>query len=199
MKKNKIFLTALFVVTMSFGSFAQGGGIWNFQWVIGVPMGETSDFLSQASVRGFGVEGRGFVTDNLTVGGRIGWQTFYQNFDFVTIETEDFTISGYQRKYVNAIPITIGAHYYFGRARVLPYAGVGVGPYYVETRDYMGIYYVEEKNWHFGVAPELGVVIPFGDSNSGINFAAKYQYAAKTKDAQSVSWLEFDIGISYVF
>ena len=199
MKLNKIFLTTILIVTMSLSSFSQGGGIWNFQWAIGFPVGETSDFLNQTSFRGFGIDGRGYVTDRLTVGGRAAWQTFYKDFGYVSESSDNVTVSGFQRKYINAIPLTVNAHYYFGSGLVLPYVGVGVGPYYIESRNYMGIYYVQEKAWHFGVAPEIGVVVPFGNSNTGINVALKYQYAAKTKDTQAVSWVELDIGIAYVF
>jgi len=199
MKLNKIFLTAILIVTMSLSSFSQGGGIWNFQWAIGFPVGETSDFLNQTSFRGFGIDGRGYVTDRLTVGGRAAWQTFYKDFGYVSESSDNVTVSGFQRKYINAIPLTVNTHYYFGSGLVLPYVGIGIGPYYIESRNYMGIYYVQEKAWHFGVAPEIGVVVPFGNSNTGINVALKYQYAAKTKDTQAVSWVELDIGIAYVF
>lgn len=199
MKTNKIFLTIALVVAVSFSSFSQGGGIWAFQWAIGFPVGETNDFLDQTSFRGFGIDGRGYVTDRLTVGGRAAWQTFYKDYGFVTNDQESYTISGNQRKYINAIPLTVNTHYYFGSGLALPYVGVGVGAYYIESRNYMGIYYVQEKAWHFGLAPEVGVVVPFGNSNTGINVALKYQYAAKTKDTQAVSWVELDIGIAYVF
>ena len=46
MKKRNIFLTFIFVITISISSFAQGGGIWNFNWDIGFPMGNTNDFIS---------------------------------------------------------------------------------------------------------------------------------------------------------
>lgn len=205
MKTKKIFLTIALVVAVSFSSFAQGGGIWNFQWVIGFPVGETNDFLDQTSFRGFGIDGRGYVTDRLTVGGRAAWQTFYKDFGFVTNKVvdgsgnEEYTISGNQRKYINTAPLTVNTHYYFGYGQVLPYAGIGIGAYYVDSRSYMGIYYVREEAWHFGIAPEVGVVVPFGSSNTGINVALKYNYAAKTKDTQAVSWVELDIGIAYIF
>ena len=201
MKTNKTLLILSLIFAISFSSYSQGGGIWNFQWVIGFPVGETNDFLDQTSFRGFGLEGRGYVTDKLTVGGRAAWQTFYQDNGFVTSELGDNgAISGFQRRYINAIPLTVNSHYYFGYGLVLPYVGVGIGGYYIETRDYLGIYYVREKAWHFGVAPEVGVVVPFGSgSSTGLNVALKYQYAAKTKDTQAVSWVELDIGISYIF
>ena len=199
MKRIKIAALAITMISLSITGFAQGGGIWNFQWAIAFPMGETSDFIDQASVRGFGLEGRGYITDRITLGGRGAWQTFYKDFGWVTTEFENATIHGYKRRYINTIPLTANAHYYFGYGLVLPYIGVGLGAYYIESRDYMGIYYVQEKAWHFGVAPEVGVVIPFGNSNTGFNIAAKYQYAAKTKDTQSVSWIELNVGLSYIF
>jgi hypothetical protein len=199
MKKIKKLIFVCLLTFAGLTGFAQGGGIWNFQWVMGLPMANTSDFVSQFSVRGFGLEGRGYVTDNLTVGGRGAWSTFYENFGWVTETSGNFTVNGYKRRYINTIPLTINTHYYFGHGQVLPYVGVGVGAYYVETRDFMGIYYIREKAWHFGVAPEVGVEIPFGNSNTGLNFAVKYNYAAKTKDTREISWLEIDLGIAYVF
>ncbi|MEJ2593956.1 MAG: OmpW family outer membrane protein [bacterium] len=199
MKKIRIFTLMIVIMGISLTGFSQGGGIWNFQWAIGFPTGETNDFIDQTSFRGFGLEGRGYVTDRLTVGGRGAWHTFYKDFGFVTNEYENATVHGYKRRYINAIPLTVNSHYYFGYGLVLPYVGVGLGAYFIESRDYLGIYYVEEKAWHFGVAPEVGVVIPFGSSNTGFNIAAKYQYAAKTKDTQSVSWIELNIGLSYIF
>ncbi len=200
MKKNNIILSSIFVVLFSLSSFSQGGGVWNFDWNIGFGMGETADFISAPSFRGFSVDGRGFVTDNLTVGGIVGWNTFYESDGFVTIDYGTHaTVNGYNRKYVNALPIMINTHYYFAQTTIMPYAGVGVGTMYVEERNFMGIYYTEEKAWHFAVAPELGIVLPFGNSNSGINANLKYNYAAKTRDTKSTSFLSFNIGISYVF
>ena len=199
--KNMIKTIALaFLLAFGTAAFSQGGGIWNFQWGIGFPMGSTSDFLNSSSFRGFAVQGGGYVTDNLMVGGRAGWQVFYQDYGFVTRHSDNITISGYQKKYINAVPLTVNVNYIFGHWTVLPYIALGVGPYYIETRNYMGIYYVRENAWHFGLAPEVGVVIPFGtNSNVGLNINAKYQYAAKTKDTQSISWFELNLGLSYLF
>lgn len=199
MKKFRYTAILIAMLTLSLPSFSQGGGLWNFQWVMGLPTGSTSDFISKFSARGFGIEGRGYVTDRITVGGRAAWSTFYENFGWVTETSGNATINGYQRKYINAIPLTVNTHYYFGNGLALPYIGVGLGAYYIEARNYIGIYYVQEKAWHFGVAPEAGVVIPFGNSNTGVNFAVKYNYAAKTKDTREIGWIEFDLGISYVF
>jgi opacity protein-like surface antigen len=190
----------MLVTALSITSWGQGGGVWNFTWDIGFPVSSTNDFISQTSFRGFAIEGRGYVSDRFLVGGRAAWNTFYEDNGFITEPIlENATIYGYNRRYLNAIPLMVTAHYEFGRGMVLPYAGIGLGTYYIETRDYLGIYYVREKAWHFGVYPEVGIVIPFGSSNSGVNINAKYNYAAKTSDTPEQSWISLGVGISYIF
>jgi hypothetical protein len=197
MKRIKRFTLLSFLVLLGFSSFAQGGGIWNFTWDIGFPVGSTSDFISQPSLRGFAIEGRGYVSDRLLIGGRGAWNTFYEDFGWVTTQTENLTINGYQRRYMNVVPIMITGHYEFGR-KVLPYIGLGIGTYYIETRDFKGQYYIRENAWHFGIYPEVGIVIPF-NRNTGVNINAKYNYAAKTKDTNEQSWISLGIGLSYMF
>jgi outer membrane protein len=201
MKKNKIILTIVFLATFSISTFAQGGGAWNFTYNMGFPIGETNDFISKPSFRGFLIEGRGFVTNNFAVGGSGGWQVFYENFGWVTEDiSETATIHGYNRKYINAVPLMATGHFYFFPANLQPYVGLGVGTYYIETRNYMGIYYVEEDAWHFGLAPEVGLSIPFGNnSNAGLTVNVKYNWAVKTQKTSGQSWIGLGLGFSYLF
>lgn len=199
MKKNRILLTSIFVVLIGLSSMAQGGGIWNFNWNMGFPMGDTKDFIGQPTFRGFSIEGRSFVTDNVTVGGLAAWNVFYENLGWVTDKTGDYASYGYKRRYLNVLPLMVTSHYYFTQGSIQPYVGVGVGTYYIESRDFLGIYYVQGKDWHFGFAPEIGVVMPFSNSNTGININFKYNMAAKTKNQPSYSWFGINVGISYLF
>ncbi len=166
---------------MSFSSMAQGGGIWNFNWNMGFPIGSTKDFISSPSFRGFSIEGRGFVTDKITVGGIGAWSVFYENLEWSLQEQNTTTTYGYKRRYLNIMPLMVTAHYYFSQGQIQPYIGTGIGPYYIESRDFMGLYYIQGKEWHFGIAPEVGIIMPFGSSNAGVNVNFKYNYAAKTK------------------
>ena len=200
MKNNKFILTSVFVVLFGFTSFSQGGGIWNFDWNIGFATGETSELVSATSFRGFSIDGRGFVLDKLTVGGIVGWNTFYESKGYQTVDVgNNGVVYGYKRNTINTIPIMINTHYYFAITNVLPYAGIGIGTMYVESRDAMGIYYVKDDAWHFAIAPEVGVVVPLGAGNTGVNFNAKYNMAAKTKDSPAYGFVTLNIGISYVF
>lgn len=199
MKKRNIFLTTILIFTLSISSFAQGGGYWNFNWDIGFPIGSTSDFISKPALRGFAIEGRGYVTDRLLIGGRGAWNTFYEDKGWVTEAYDNITLHGYLKNYMNVVPLMITAHYELGYGKVLPYIGFGVGTYFIEARRSMSIYYTEDKAWHFGVYPEVGVVVPLGSGNTGLNINAKYNYAAKTKDTDAQSWISLGIGFSYIF
>jgi len=201
MKKFKTLLIASFIMLFGATSFAQGGGIWNFDWNMGFPMGSTTDFVGQPSFRGFSLEGRGYVTDQITVGGIGGWNVFYDNNSWTSEDVgETGTIYGYQRHYLNTMPLMVTSHYYFSQGSIMPYMGVAVGTYYIESRDFMGIYYEQGKDWHFGAAPEVGIIAYLGSSsNTALNLNFKYNWAAKTKNQDSYTWLGINVGISYVF
>ncbi len=200
MKKGKILLVGIFIMLFGVSSFGQGGGMWNFDWSMGFPMGDMKDFSEQPSFRGFQIEGRSFVTAKIAVGGMASWNVFYENYGWTT-ETfdDDKTIYGYKRRYINTMPLMVTGHYYFTQSGIQPYIGAGLGTYYIESRDFMGIYYVQGKAWHFGLAPEVGVVMPVGMGNTGININFKYNMAAKTKDEQSYQWLGVNVGLTYLF
>ncbi len=199
MKKGKILLVGIFMMLFGATSFGQGGGVWNFDWNMSFPMGNMTDFTSQPSFRGFSIEGRSFVTDKITLGGIGAWNVFYQNFGWTTETENNKTIYGYKRRYINVMPLMATAHYYFSSGNIQPYIGFGLGTYYIESRDFMGIYYIQEKAWHFGVAPEVGASMLFGSGNTGLNINFKYNMAAKTKDERAYSWLGVNVGISYLF
>lgn len=201
MKRIKIITVLTFLMLLGSSSFGQGGGVWNFTWDIGFPISSTSDFISQPSLRGFAVEGRGYVSNRILIGGRGAWNTFYEDFGWTTedISGTSATLYGYKRRYMNVVPLMVTGHYEFGRGAVLPYVGIGIGTYYIETRDFLGLYYIQQKAWHFGVYPEVGVVIPFGGGGAGVNINAKYNYAAQTKDTDAQSWISLGVGLSYIF
>jgi len=100
---------------LEFLHFGQGGGVWNFDWNMGFPMGDTKDFIGQPTFRGFSIEGRSYVTENITVGGIAGWSVFYENFGWVTEDrTEDNgQIYGYKRRYLNVMPLMVTGHLLF--------------------------------------------------------------------------------------
>jgi len=194
--KKLIFSLALSIFAI--GAMAQSAA-WNFNYMIAMPMGESKDWVDQTSFRGFSLDGRSFIQDNYSIGGSMSWQGFYEKRENQLIETDNADIFGDQFRYINSFNVSIDAHYYFGQPYgIRPYIGAGVGPYYVSQRGDLGLYSLLWEGWHFGVRPEVGVFIPFNNSDYGLNLGAKYHYIFKSKDTITNQYLAFNIGLLHM-
>ncbi len=196
MKRN-IYLSGI-IILFSYGAFAQG--MFGVSYDIGVPIGGTSDYIGAPSFRGFGIEGRGFITDNLSYGGSFNWAVFYEEFgpDEWNVEDDTRTAYGKQFRYINSFPLMATMHYYFGEWDATRlYAGTGIGAQKIDRRTDLGLYTDNNHQWTFGFAPEIGVLIPV-NFNSSINISAKYQYAVKADKQDAVSYLSFKIGFAFM-
>ena len=179
-----------------FGQFVYTNVTYNMS----VPVGNTADFISKTSFRGLTINVGRFVTDNLAADLRFSWNTFYEAHDFETYTNDDGTgsVTGKQFKYINAFPITGGVRYVMNpNSDFSPYFAGGLGAYKINERTDMGIFYNEDMIWHFGMYPEIGFVYDFSYS-AGLNVYARYDYALKTQNATSHSFLVFGIGLHFM-
>jgi outer membrane protein W len=167
---------------------------WGFTYQAALSTGDTKDFVDQLSWRNFGIEGRSMIGQDASVGLFFGWNVFNQEVDG-TIGLGAVDVSGYQSRFVNAVPMLATAHYYFGqRSGPRSYVGTGVGTYWIENRLELGQTAVTAQNWHFGLAPEVGVIIPT-DAMAQTYLNVKYNYAFKAGDIQRSYWT-FGIGFA---
>ncbi len=167
-----------------------------------LPTGNTGDFISEYSWRGFAIEGRRFVQKNLSIGINLGWNIFDEK-NGETIHLDNGAVSGTQIRYLNSFPIMVNAHYYFGNRRSFRgFLGLNVGTYAINQRFDIGIWTVNNNNWHFGVAPEIGFIIPAGRQTSVI-FSVKYNYAFSSGtplnggDSNDHSYIGFNLGLAF--
>jgi outer membrane protein W len=145
---------------------------------VSFPLGDTKDFISDVSWRGFGLDFRYTVEKNVSVGFVTGWNIFYQQVDETTQLTGSIpgAITALSNRYTNFVPVMLNAHYYMGeKGKIRPYAGLCAGGYYVDQEMQIGIADVINDSWEWGVAPELGVIIPV-EKDFGVIVAAKYNY-----------------------
>ena len=203
--KNKILINWLLLLAIcSFiplsSGFAQAGhwyGAATYQ--VSFPTGDTKDFISDPSWRGFGLDFRYTVKKNVTVGFVTGWNIFYEQVTGTTqLETDPpGAITAQTNRYINFVPIMLNTHYYFGkRGDIRPYAGLSAGGYYVNQELQMGIATFNNDGWEWGVAPELGVVIPV-QRGLGIIIAGKYNYLFTKNTVFQGTQLEKDLRNSY--
>jgi hypothetical protein len=176
-------------------------------WDVTVPLGETSDYISETSWLGFTMQWRKFMTDNVSIGFSFGWSVL----DSREFQTQSFKfnpegsdreisgdLSGEQFRYLNTFPILVKGHYYLGDpydSKIRPYGGLSLGTTPIEKRTEIGIVAITDTNWHFTVAPEIGILVPL----DGVSLfaAVNYMYSLKTNNTINYSWLTINIGLMF--
>jgi hypothetical protein len=198
-------LLALTVLAAASGGTASAESLSTITWGISTPLGDTKDFIDSTSFLGVEFNYRHFTSDRVSIGGSVGWNVFDQKrTDLVSIRTDDFNgdISGTQFRYINAFPIMATAHYYMGDTDgTHAYVGGRAGLYYVRQRVELGTVAFQADGWHFGVAPEVGIVAPLSYSTKLI---ANVQYHLPLSSGtylgnESRSWqyIGFNVGLAF--
>jgi hypothetical protein len=108
----------------------------------------------------------------------------------------DFT--GYTFRYINSFPIMLNVFYHLGQpGNTNAYIGLNGGVYYIERRTEVSVYVIDQNNWHFGLAPEIGIVTPLGWRARGF-LGARYNWAASSGNSGSITYWNFFIGAAWM-
>jgi hypothetical protein len=210
MKTIKGIIASLALI-MVFGGEAQAQDWW---WGITYQMSATSslpgnsdssvNFIEDFSFRGFGIDAR-YVPERgakYSFGFNAGWNVLNEKNDFgterntISLPTADIT--GTQLRYFNSIPVLANASYYFGeRGGIRPYLGLNAGTYYIERRVDIGVSAIVDDAWHFGWAPEAGIVVPLGRPEVAMLFNVRYNWAFSSGGTGDQKYWGFNIGIAY--
>jgi outer membrane protein W len=182
------------------------GITYNMSATSSLPTNSDSDvnFIEDYSFRGLGIEAR-YVPSrdaNYSFGFNVGWNVLNEKNDFGTerntISLPDADITGTQLRYFNTVPLLANASYYFGdRGGIRPYVGVNAGTYYIERRVDIGVSAVVGDNWHFGWAPEVGLVVPLGRPEVALLTTIRYNWAFSAGGTGDQKFWGFNIGIAY--
>jgi len=192
---KKIILLTLIVVMPLMVQAQQT--LFNLNYSIGLPLGDSKDYIGAASFRGVSFEGRNFINDNLSIGGYLGWNVFNEVQRNANFSDNGIDINGTQYRFLNVLPIQVITHFYLNNFEgINPYAGIGLGATRSWQRTEIGLVAFENNNWHLGISPEIGVYIPI-NFNLGMNISARYDYAMKSNDS-TYSNLTFNIGFSFL-
>ncbi len=202
-------ITTITVILLTVPIFAQfsnllhlnSGGMVNVQWDISKPSNIMADFVGNTSFTGINIDYRHCYQNSIIIGGRMGWNHFYENRLTVIIENPDNTIAlSHTKNTVNAAPILFVVDYMIKSDKIIPYAGIGIGTYYISSIISQDNITAESNNsFHFGVSPEIGITIPSILSNFGFNLSTRYNHAFGTEKVSSYSWFNFSIGFSFMY
>ena len=168
-----------------------------------LPVNSDADgnFVEDFSFRGIGFEGRYFPQrgGKLSYGFSGSWNVLNEEVrgETVSLPGVDITAETQQRS-VNAFPLLANAHYYLGdRGGIRPYLGLSAGAYYIERRVDVSIVSVDDDSWHFGWAPEAGIVIPLGRPEVAAFGSVKYNWAFSSGGTGDQKYWTFDLGFAY--
>ncbi|MBK9729712.1 MAG: hypothetical protein IPO83_00200 [Chitinophagaceae bacterium] len=199
----KNFLIALLIVSSVFmnnKASAQQQNITMVNYSMSLGMGNTGDFISQYSFRGFDVQYRHMQTLNIGVGFNTGWNVFYQHLPDASFTYETATLTGDQWRYFNSIPILVMADYFFKpgvNEKINPYIGGGLGVEYASATVNFGVFSAQKDSWPFVLSPEIGVLIHPSITGPAINLGIRYMYGFKTDDLPSDSHILFNVGFAF--
>ncbi len=192
----KYILIIFTVLTLTMTSYAQG--LYTLNYTMGFSVGSTSEYISSASFRGMTFEGRGFVSDNVSIGGLFTWTTFYEKLGGASFTQDNATLTGIQYRYINAFPILFQAHYYLQTDPYAPrvYLGAGTGAYKMVRRTNICVWSHEYNQWQYGISPEVGLLFPIG-MDSQFNLSFRYHYVVKAKKTTDYSWFGLSVGFAW--
>jgi hypothetical protein len=199
MKRPLILLIGVFTL----GLLASGVGLaqesfLGVNYSVSVPIGDTKEWTSKMSWRGIGIDYRKFRDRDLSLGFSAAWNVFNEKEHATTARPSvSGHITGTQFRYINSFPLMVTAHRYFGgggRQDTRGYVGTGVGVIAHERRIELGLFADEKNRWHFGIAPEIGIIKPINWDTSFFG-AVKWNYGFKSSN-QTVSYISLNVGFA---
>jgi outer membrane protein W len=198
MKNIKILILGISLIVTLNGTAQVVDYYSTVNYSVSIPLGDTRDFISNTSFRGFSFEFGRFFTEEISVGFLLAWGVFNESFPRDTYELEDLTLTGNLYRYINAFPLMAVGRYSFNPdSWFRPYLGLASGAYVINKVTDLGVHRFEQKNWHFGLAPEAGLIIGFG-AEAYVNMTARYNHAFES-GGDTHSWLSFQAGISFIY
>jgi len=198
--KTLLLLLSLLLLAVAPASQAQfmGDSYGAATYNMGLPLSDTKDFTNTYSWRGMGLEFRKFTKPNMSVGLSLGWNVFHEEVN----GTVDFSngrgaATGNQDRTINAFPLMVGLQVYGGHeGSARPFIGVYGPGYYIEQRLDMGIYSFQDDGWNWGLAPEIGFLVPL-QSGANMLLSARYNYAFEASGRGPFNYLGFNVGFAW--
>ncbi len=205
MKKIILSGVIILIATMANAQFRDffrfnSGGLVSIQWNISSPTGDMKASTSITTLKGVSIDYRHCYKQNFIFGGRTGWHTFYEDRGITDIKNGISTNYIKNENTISAIPILFVVDYMVPSQKFIPYAGIGLGGYFIRTTNITNISGTQNNNsFHFGVSPEVGITIPTIISNFGFNISTRYNFVLKSAGTSNFSWFDFNIGLSFMY
>lgn len=176
---------------------------FNIDWQLGMPL--STDFADKFSGWGMNFEGGYFLTDAITIGGFINYQTNFEKIPRQTLTLDNGNaLTTSQKHAIFQLPFGVSGRYNWLTDSVFqPYAGMKLGASWAQISSYYYVYKQYTDTWGFYLSPEVGVsIFPRPDMRFGFHATLYYSYSTNSGDllTYSVSGIQsfgFRLGISF--
>jgi len=197
-------LIAFVIVGNTSSVTAQQRYLTSLNWSIGFPTGNLNTYTPSTSYSGFSADLRFLQPDRVFFGVSGGWNYFSDILRNATVSVENAAVYGTQVRTVNAIPLLASAGLFFddGGSNIHPYAAINIGAYSVNQRVEIGLVQINNNNWHFGLAPEVGLMVDL-ERTTAFHAQARYNRAVSSGTSLSGSsdnsygWWSLNIGFTF--
>ena len=199
MNSKKILLSvilSLFIVT----SVAAEGTLVSIEYQLAFPGKTMKDFVDKPAYSGFNLEFSQLITDYFALGGSFGWNNFYQEWDRQTYQLEDVTGSYIASRWrqIDAMPVLFKTSFVYDNAQtVVPFASLGIGAYFMRTRQIVGPISSDVSSTHFGLRPEAGLYFMFGAVGIKASGAWNAVFNKSSQDADGMSHWNLGLGVTF--
>jgi hypothetical protein len=168
-----LFLISLLCLTLPVSGQQMLGMSYNMAF----PQGDMKIKAGSDSYIGFGIEGRQFFHPDLTFGVSFNWNKF--NTTVPRIGTP-----GTDERNIDTFPLLLNLHYYLFEeaSTVRPLFGLNAGTYFINDRLFTSTGLRQQKHWHFGFAPEIGLYTRIM-SDLHLLILLRYNYALESGGA----------------
>lgn len=176
---------------------------FNIDWQVGIPV--SNDFADKTSGWGMNFEGGYFLTDAITIGGFLNYQTNFGNVPRETLTFKDGNaLTTSQKHAIFQLPFGVTARYnWLTRDMFQPYVGLKLGASWAQISSYYYVYKQYTDTWGFYLSPEVGVsIFPRPDMRFGFHAALFFSYATNsgnllTYKVDNLTNFGFRVGISF--
>ncbi|MBQ2843345.1 MAG: outer membrane beta-barrel protein [Alistipes sp.] len=206
--RNKYLRSAALALVALFGLGTASAQVlpnayFNIDWQLGMPA--SSDFADKTSGWGMNFEGGYFITDAITIGGFLSYQTNFKKYPRETLQLSDGSaLTTSQKHALFHLPFGVAGRYnWFKDSIFQPYAGLKIGASYAQISSYYYIYKQYSDTWGFHLQPEVGVsIFPRPDMRFGFHAALYYSYSTNKGDLltyslDGINTFGFRLGISF--
>ncbi len=194
MKLSQVRKQLLLLLTLGIATAASAQmGTISINYEMAFPASDLKNFISENSFRGVSINTDYHLGPNFTAGIYLGWQVFNEKVAG-EFSTEEADLFGTRVRYVNSFPLLLTGYYHLGESGpIRPFFGAGLGLLRSLQRTDVGIFLVQNNNWHFAVTPEVGVKLSPGAV--GLRASVKYNYTTDTDDSFNYNYFAVSLGI----